>query len=482
MKCAAAYARQSVEKKNSVSISGQLDLCRRAAGSQELKLYQDAGYSGKNTERPDFQRLLRDIRADRISTLYVYRLDRFSRSVADFGQLWEVLQAHHVEFVSVSENFDTSTPMGRAMLHIIMVFAQLERETTAERVRDNYYRRLTLGAWPGGPAPYGFTVGRARNGDGRVVPTLVPNEKADIVLRIYRRYGEKGDMSLRSLARELMEDGIPGPGGKHWDNCSVSRILHNPTYVMADEQVRLHYLGHGANVVSPQEAFDGSHGLLLVVKRGGSGDNTVSVLNSVGLVPADLWLRCQEKLARNRQIGNAGRGTHSWLSGLMKCAKCGYSLNVVTQGDRRWLLCSGRYNRRCCDAAIGVKVAELEAGVEEEIEKLLAECPDEAAEPAADDACTKRLEELERRTDRLLDAFAESGDMSKDCLQRALGRLDQERQALLEAQKREMGCREVQRRRLVFSELSFGEKKAVAAQFVERIEAAGDSAEVRWRV
>ena len=481
MKCAAAYARQSVEKKNSVSISGQLDLCRRAAGSRDLKLYQDAGYSGKNTERPDFQRLMKDIRADRISTLYVYRLDRFSRSVADFGQLWEVLQTHHVEFVSVSENFDTSTPMGRAMLHIIMVFAQLERETTAERVRDNYYRRLSMGAWPGGPAPYGFTVGRARNRDRRVVPTLLPNEKAEIVLRIFRLYGEDGDVSLRFLAKRLMEDGIPGPGGKHWDSCSVSRILHNPAYVMADEQVRLHFLGHGVSVVSPQDAFDGRHGLLLVGKSS-SGDNMVSVLNSTGLVPADLWLRCQEKLAHNRQIGNAGRGTHSWLSGLMKCARCGYSLNVVTRGDGRWLLCSGRYNRRCCDAAIGIRIADLEAGVEEEIEKLLAECPDEAAEPAEDDACAKRLEELERRTDRLLDAFAESGDMSTACLQRALGRLEQERQSLLEARKREMGCREVRRQKLVFSELSFGEKKAVAAQFVERIEAEGDSAEVRWRV
>ena len=74
-----------------------------------------------------------------------------------------------MEFVSVNENFDTSTPMGRAMLHIIMVFAQLERETTAERVRDNYYRRASLGSWPGGPAPYGFDIGRQQTSAG-VIP------------------------------------------------------------------------------------------------------------------------------------------------------------------------------------------------------------------------------------------------------------------------------------------------------------------------
>lgn len=484
MKFDAAYARQSVEKKNSVSISGQLDLCRRAAGARELRTYQDAGYSGKNTERPDFQRLLKDIREGKIATLYVYRLDRFSRSVADFGRLWEVLQEHHVEFVSVSENFDTSTPMGRAMLHIIMVFAQLERETTADRVRDNYYRRLSLGAWPGGPAPYGFVIGRARNGAGQMVPTLLPNERAETVLRMYRQYADT-EVSLRSLARQLMEEGIPGPGGKHWDNCSVSRVLHNPIYVMADEQVRLHYLGHGADVASPQEAFDGVHGVLSVGKRGakhtGDKETAVSVLNSVGVVPAELWLRCQEKLAHNRQIGNAGQGTHSWLSGLMKCARCGYSLNVVAQGEKRWLLCSGRYNRRCCDATIRIRVPELEKSVEAEITSMLAACPGEAVEPSGGGAYRRRLEELERRADRLLDAFAECTDMSNTCLQRALERMEQERQAVLEEQKREEG-RITQKKQLVFSELSFDEKKAVAARFVDCICVEQNMAEVRWRV
>ena len=144
MRYEAAYARQSVEKKNSLSIKGQLDLCTQTSGNSSLIMYSDQGYSGKNTDRPDFQRLLKDIKADKVSKLYVYRLDRFSRSIADFGQLWNVLQAHNVEFVSVTENFDTSTPMGRAMLHIIMVFAQLERETTAERVKDNYDSRAFI--------------------------------------------------------------------------------------------------------------------------------------------------------------------------------------------------------------------------------------------------------------------------------------------------------------------------------------------------
>ena len=112
----AVYARQSIDKQNSISIESQIALCQKTAG-QELSVYRDRGYSGKNTHRPDFQRLLNDIQAGKIEKLYVYRLDRFSRSVADFGKLWEILCAHAVEFVSISENFDTSTPMGLTLSH-----------------------------------------------------------------------------------------------------------------------------------------------------------------------------------------------------------------------------------------------------------------------------------------------------------------------------------------------------------------------------
>ena len=116
----AIYARQSVEKADSLSIQGQIDLCRREAGA-DYKVYQDRGYSGKNTNRPAFRRLMEDVEKGNIQKIVVYRLDRFSRSISDFGRLWEILKAHQVEFVSMNETFDTSTPMGRAMLNIIMV-------------------------------------------------------------------------------------------------------------------------------------------------------------------------------------------------------------------------------------------------------------------------------------------------------------------------------------------------------------------------
>lgn len=106
----AIYARQSVDKADSLSIQGQIDLCRQETGT-ELKIYQDKGFSGKNTNRPEFQRMLADVEKGLIRKIVVYRLDRFSRSIADFGQLWKVLEQYHVEFVSLNEKFDTSTPL-----------------------------------------------------------------------------------------------------------------------------------------------------------------------------------------------------------------------------------------------------------------------------------------------------------------------------------------------------------------------------------
>ena len=190
----------------------------------------------------------------------------------------------------------------------------------------------------------------------------------------------------------------------------------------------------------------------------------------------------QAKLAHNRQVGNSGKGKHTWLSGLLKCAKCGYSLSVVADKSYRWLVCSGRYNMNRCDAAIHVKLAELEAEVQAEIEKLLAQCPQEPVMPKPEeDGYTQRMMELDRRAERLMDAFAESEDLPARYLQTALGKIEKERESLRQAQRRE-AARVPLPEKLVFGELSFEEKKVVAAQFIRRIEVAEDSVEIIWSV
>ena len=137
----ALYARQSVEKVDSISIESQLEYCRHEARGNPCREYIDRGYSGRNTNRPAFEQLLADVRQGKVARVIVYKLDRISRSILDFANMMQLFQQHRVEFVSSTERFDTSTPIGRAMLHICIVFAQLERETIQKRVTDAYYSR-----------------------------------------------------------------------------------------------------------------------------------------------------------------------------------------------------------------------------------------------------------------------------------------------------------------------------------------------------
>lgn len=483
----AIYARQSVEKKDSLSIRGQVELCRGESGS-EVTVYQDKGYSGKNTRRPDFERMIRDVETGKISKIIVYRLDRFSRSIADFGRLWETLQAHGVDFISVSEKFDTSVPMGRAMLHIIMVFAQLERETIAERVKDNYYQRAALGAWPGGPAPYGFSIGRLQDAAGRKVPTLVENGDMAVVRRIFETYALE-DSSLGNVARMLNADGIPAPRRATWDNISLSRILHSPLYVRADQEVVLYFKSKGAVFTTPGEAFDGIHGAMLVGKRDRTAgkyqdvkEQKLSLSNHEGAIPSALWLRCQDKLDRNRQLGCSGKGKYTWLSGLLKCASCGYSIKVNRDGERFYLVCSGRSNLSACGETIRVDLRELESAVQGELEQLLVQCPDEEMPGERGGEVEEALREIDAKIGRLMAALAEGSGLTMRYINRELAQLDERKNQLLQGHQEQRKEQGAPLGRVVFDRLNFEEKKLVAAQFIQNILLAKDRAEVVWAV
>ena len=119
----------------------------------KILIFEDEGFSAKNIERPEFKKMLSLILDNKINILICYRLDRISRNIADFSSLINQLSEHNVAFISIKEQFDTRTPMGRAMMYIASIFAQLEREVIAERVRDNLLELAKTGAWLGGDPP-----------------------------------------------------------------------------------------------------------------------------------------------------------------------------------------------------------------------------------------------------------------------------------------------------------------------------------------
>ena len=137
---AAIYSRKSVFTEKSESVENQVAICKqygRNKGITEFLVYEDEGFSGKNTDRPGFKKMMFDAKRKKFNCIISYRLDRFSRNVADFAGTYSILQKLGIDFISVREQFDTTSVVGRGMMNISAVFAQMERESTAERVTDN---------------------------------------------------------------------------------------------------------------------------------------------------------------------------------------------------------------------------------------------------------------------------------------------------------------------------------------------------------
>ena len=160
--------------------------------------YDDGGFSGGSTDRPALQKLLADVRARRINVIVVYKVDRLTRSLADFAKLVELFDAHGVSFVSVTQQFNTTTSMGRLTLNVLLSFAQFEREVTAERIRDKIAASKRKGLWVGGMVPLGYTLK-----DGKL---SVHAEEAKTVRLIFTRYLELG--SVNRLVVDLKAKGL----------------------------------------------------------------------------------------------------------------------------------------------------------------------------------------------------------------------------------------------------------------------------------
>src|SRR6185436_13365598 len=155
------------------------------AGWRPLRAkYDDGGFSGGNTDRPALQRLLADVRAGKVDVIVVYKVDRLTRSLADFAKLVELFDAHNVSFVSVTQQFNTTTSMGRLTLNVLLSFAQFEREVTSERIRDKISASKRKGIWVGGMVPLGYTI--------RDRKPVVVEEEAERVRLIFARYMEVG--------------------------------------------------------------------------------------------------------------------------------------------------------------------------------------------------------------------------------------------------------------------------------------------------
>ena len=494
----AIYARQSIDKKDSISIDTQIEFCRRFVGEgQEFKVYKDKGWSGKNIDRPEFQRLLTDIKSGLINKLIVYKLDRISRSLHDFSDLMEVFREYNVEFASTVETFDTSTAIGRAMLGIIMVFAELERENILMRVKDNYYARGEKGMYLGGQPTYGFDKMPSNLG-GIKTSVLVPNGDMKTVEFMYNAYREE-QASLGKIAKQLNESKIASPNGKLWDSNMISRILRNPSYVMADIDVYRYFKEKGCRIPTPAEDFTGERGCFLYGKRTSNERKYTNVKDHVltiglheGVVSSAVWLDVQRKLDGNTQLKKGRQGTRSWLTGIIKCGKCGYALRVI---NKDFFYCSGKANKKVCEGFAGKPVIdEIEQAVKIQLFRKFEEIRDIAFEedkPVQNPAVNRlkmRYESVSGQIENLVDKIAETSDAIGKVLEEKLENLIREQEQIKsEIAKHSSGktsaltYKEVLPLLDEFDEMPIDSKNAIAKQFIEKILLRDDRIEIVWK-
>ena len=265
--------------------------------------YDDGGFSGGSMERPALQRLLDEVRARKIDVIVVYKVDRLTRSLADFAKLVELFDAHGVSFVSVTQAFNTTTSMGRLTLNMLLSFAQFEREITGERIRDKVAASKRKGIWMGGAVPLGYRV------EDRAL--RVVEDEAEIVRGLFRRYLEVGSVVRLKIA--LDAENVRSPvrmsrSGRRIGGVPISRghlywILSNPIYVG-----RLRHKG---------QIHDGLH---------------------PAIVDLETWDRVQQQLKSQTQTRRMSRpDDHSFLAGKLyddRGNRMGAS--HASKGGRRW--------------------------------------------------------------------------------------------------------------------------------------------------
>lgn len=262
IKNCAIYTRKSTDEgldSDFNTLDAQRESCeayimsQRAEGWKLVKTrYNDGGFSGGNMDRPALQALLEDIKAEKIQTVVVYKIDRLTRSLMDFSKLVDVFDEHGVTFVSVTQSFNTTTSMGRLTLNVLLSFAQFEREVSAERIRDKIAASKKKGMWMGGNPPIGYEVDNKK--------LLVNKSDAKIARQIFERYLEFGcvsklkkylDAHTITSKRRVSKRGNE-VGGNPFSRGALYSLLQNPVYIGKIRHKTEEYEGTHEAIIPPE--------------------------------------------------------------------------------------------------------------------------------------------------------------------------------------------------------------------------------------
>lgn len=501
----AIYCRQSVEKEDSISIEQQAERCKTMIlPEQEYRVYLDRGYTGANINRPSFERMMQDIKDDKIERVICYKVDRISRSLFDFMNVSKVFEEHKVSFFSCTESFDTSTPMGQATLQIILVFAELERKNIQQRVTDNFYERVKRGFFMAGVAPFGFKKIETSIDGIKTSMLAVDDEHPERAITVKQMYHDYLTYkSLGVVAKGLNEKGFTTQRGNHFSSEAIMRILSNPVYVRADAKVYLYLKSKGADMVDPIELYQGICGCTVYGRRKDKtqkkfkdlkGD-IVQLNRHEGLIDSNEWLAVQRELDKNKPFSNAGKGKNTWLTGLTKCAYCGMHVSVVggQKNGKRYVNCGGKKEGFCQGRTRTITFDEIEHSVEDDLllyirdfnfrEKELSQKRDDA-----ENKIIISLEKIKQEIARYVDMLLKASDALFNEIDNRVTKLNEERNAL-ETQLLEIGMEKERSATLVKMQKAVSEwdtypledRRNVAQEFIQEVIVSDDDIQVIYK-
>jgi len=384
----AIYSRKSRITNTGDSIENQINLCKDYCKDKivdEIFIYEDEGFSGKNTKRPEFKRMLEDARRHKFNFIICYRLDRISRNLYDFTNIINELDTLNIQFVSIKEQFDTSSPMGKAMMYIASIFAQLERETTAQRVSDNMLLLAKSGQWLGGQTPLGYKSKCKTSYDNNKINkktyVLSPIESEITTIRlIYDLYEKK--RSLNKVKDLLNENLIPAKSSINWTAKRVQIILRSPVYVKSSPKVLDYLSANNINVFGNPNG----HGILIynktknITQKRDRSEWVASISDHNGIIDSPKWLQVQSLLDTNARTPPAkGTSNRALLVGILKCANCNGNMyikhgHILANSNVRILyyVCENKSKSKgkLCNNG-NVRVDEIENALIEDINKIL---------------------------------------------------------------------------------------------------------------
>lgn len=321
MKQVAIYSRKSVLTDTGDSIENQVQKVKNYFSNEDCNflLFEDEGWSGKNDKRPDFQRMMTKVRNNEIDVIAVYMLDRVSRNVVDFVNFYDTIKKHSVEFISVTEGFNLSTPMGKMHMYFLSIFAENERENISRRVKDNKIYLSQQGIWCGGKAPTGYKLTKLLVNNKKTTYLELQQDSKDIIINIFDKYLELG--SLHKVQKWLIDE-----YSLKFSLSTVKYILSSPVYCIADND-SFKYL---SNIMKVFGEPNGETGYIVYDnrkfasnKKDWKSDSMFAAISKhKAIIPSYKWIQVQE-LQKDRAVAPRPKASNiSYFTNVLRCSIC----------------------------------------------------------------------------------------------------------------------------------------------------------------